>query len=76
MTCRRRSLPGRNKLLKNEDDRNGMNGMKMVGRGRLEWSEEYRLAHNLLKIDDEINHEIDLDPGTCLGQASLLNSGD
>ncbi len=28
----------------------GMNGMGMTGRGRLDWSEEYRLAHNLLKI--------------------------
>lgn len=27
-----------------------MNGMEMTGRGRSGWSEEYRLAHNLLKI--------------------------
>jgi hypothetical protein len=28
----------------------GINGMKMIGRGRLDWSDEYRLAHNLLKV--------------------------
>jgi hypothetical protein len=58
----------------------GTSGMKVIGCGRWDRSEEYRLAHNLLKIDGEIgremDHEIDRDPETLLGQVSLLNSGD
>jgi hypothetical protein len=46
----------------------GMNGVKTIGRGRLEGSEEYRLAHNLLRICR--------DPEAFLGRAFLLDSGD
>lgn len=49
----------------------GMNGMETSGRGRSGWSEEYRLAHNLLKI---IEMTAILRPLS--GRASLLNSGD
>jgi hypothetical protein len=36
-----------------------MKSKKMVDRGRLGWPEEYRLAHNLLKMDGTMR----IDPG-------------
>lgn len=53
-----------------------INAMKMIGCGRLDRSEEYRLAHNLLKMDHEIDRGISRDPETLLGQVSLSKSGD
>ncbi len=49
-----------------------MNAVKMIGARRLDRSEEYRLAHNLLKID---RGTVAI-PRLYLGRVSLLNSGD